>query len=190
MKINRRQALTVASVAAITTALDARSMGSTETNEIEHTKPATTNAEIIRRQNDVLNRGDIAAAVQLYAEDANNNGRAIGRQGLLAVLTDIYTTFPDWHMEIEDLDAVGDDVIVRGNVMGTHKGVGQRPVNGGLLVGVAPTGKSFKVQHIHWFTLKNGLIVQHRATRDDLGMMQQLGLLPAVKRDTSATPNK
>lgn len=43
---------------------------------------------------------------------------------------------------------------------------------------VAPTGKSFSVLHTHWFKLKDGLIVEHRATRDDLGMSRQLGLLP------------
>jgi predicted ester cyclase len=48
-----------------------------------------------------------------------------------------------------------------------------------LLVGVPPTGRSFSVQHIHWFTLASGTIAEHRATHDDIGMMIQLGLLPA-----------
>jgi hypothetical protein len=39
--------------------------------------------------------------------------------------------------------------------------VGIIPVNGGMLVGVPPT---------------------HNATRDDLGMMKQLGLPPAIAR--------
>jgi len=45
-------------------------------------------------------------------------------------------------------------------VSGTHLGVGRLPVNGGLLVGVAPTGKHYSVQHIHWFTLRDGLIIE------------------------------
>jgi predicted ester cyclase len=60
---------------------------------------------------------------------------------------------------------------------GTHRGVSRLPIDGGLLVGVAPTGKQFSVQHIHWYTLKDGLIVEHRASRDDVGMMVQLGLI-------------
>lgn len=84
-------------------------------------------------------------------------------------------------MEIEDLAAVGDAVIVRVSVTGTHKGVGKLHVNGGLMIGVPPTGKSFKVEHIHWYTFKNGLIVEHRGARDDISMMQQLGLLPPEK---------
>jgi predicted ester cyclase len=39
----------------------------------------------------------------------------------------------------------------------------------------------FEVQHIHMYQLRNGKIVEHFANRDDLGMMQQLGLLPAAK---------
>jgi len=36
----------------------------------------------------------------------------------------------------------------------------------------------------------DGLIVEHRASRDDIGMMQQLGLLPAVKRYDLPDPSK
>ncbi len=140
------------------------------------------NVAAIRAHHDLLNKGDVAAAVQYYARDARNHGVPVGRKGLVHVLTDIYTTFPDWRMEIASLDAVGDDVVVRCIVTGTHKGIGKIPVNGGLLVGVPPTGKTFKVQHIHWYTLKDGLIIEHRANRDDIGMMQELGLLPAVER--------
>ena len=142
----------------------------------------TRNVAAVRAHHALLDAGKVAEAVQSFAVDARNHGVPVGRKGLLRVLSDIYTTFPDWRMEIVSLDAVGSDVVVRCIVSGTHKGVGRIPVNGGLLVGVPPTGKSFKVQHIHWYTLKDGLIVEHRANRDDIGMMQELGLLPAVKR--------
>jgi predicted ester cyclase len=71
--------------------------------------------------------------------------------------------------------------VVRCQVSGTHRGIGRLPMNGGMLVGVEPTGKRFEVAHIHWYKLKNGKIVDHFATRDDVGMMAQLGLL---KRET------
>jgi SnoaL-like polyketide cyclase. len=47
-------------------------------------------------------------------------------------------------------------------------------------VGVEPTQKHFEIQHIHWFNLRDGKIVDHYATRDDIGMMRQLGLLPTA----------
>jgi predicted ester cyclase len=148
----------------------------------EHATRSARNAATIRRQNDSHNSGDVAATARYFAEDSRNHGFPVGRKGVERVLTDIHTTFPDWHLEIEDLAAVDDEVILRGIVTGTHLGIGKIPVNGGLLVGVPPTGKRFKAQHIHWYTLKNDLIIDHRANRDDLGMMQHLGLLPAVNR--------
>jgi predicted ester cyclase len=53
--------------------------------------------------------------------------------------------------------------------------------DGGLLKDVPPTGKSFSVQHIHWYRLRNGKVAEHTANRDDVGMMVQLGL---IKRPT------
>ena len=78
----------------------------------------------------------------------------------------------------------GDSVIVRCRVSGTHRGIANRPVNGGLLVGVQPTGKHFQVQHIHWYELRDGRITDHSTSRDDLGMSQQLGLLPSPQGGT------
>jgi steroid delta-isomerase-like uncharacterized protein len=148
----------------------------------------TKNAEIVRRLFDVLNTGDVVAAVQFYAPDALNHGRPVGREGFQRVLSDIHATFPDQHVAIDDLVAVDNAVVIRTTVTGTHTGVGRLPVNGGLLVGVPPTGRRYKVQHIHWHTLRDGLIVEHRANRDDVGMLQQLGLLPTSSSTPSAQP--
>jgi predicted ester cyclase len=141
---------------------------------------AQRNRDVIRQHHERLNRGDVQAAVLDYAEDAKNNGRPVGRDGLRLVLEDIYTTFPDWRMEIVEMVSEGDSVVVRCMVSGTHRGVGKRPVNGAMLMGVAPTQQRFEVQHMHWYRLRDGKIVEHRANRDDIGMMRQLGLLPPV----------
>lgn len=136
------------------------------------------NAAIVRSHHDAINRGDLAAAAAYYAERVTNNGNAVSRDRLLAIMTDNARTFPDWTMRIDRLVAEGDTVVALITVSGTHGGVSQRPVNGGTYVGVPATGKRFSVLHTHWFTLKDGLIVDHRATRDDLGLARQLGLLP------------
>lgn len=102
-----------------------------------------------------------------------------GKRALTDNLEDIFRTFPDWKMEIVELSAEGNSVIVRCRVSGTHRGVATRAVNGALMVGVQPTGKHFQVQHIHWYKVSGGKITGHSTSRDDLGMSQQLGLLPA-----------
>jgi steroid delta-isomerase-like uncharacterized protein len=136
------------------------------------------NEAVVRRHHDAINAGDIAAAAAFYGEVVSNNGHVVDRARLFAIMQDNARTFPDWKMTIERLIARDDEVVALMRVTGTHRGVSQRPVNGGVYLGVAPTGKSFSVLHTHWFKLKDGLIVEHRATRDDLGMSRQLGLLP------------
>lgn len=136
------------------------------------------NEAIIRQHHDAINRGDIAAAAAFYADTVRNNGNIVDRARLFAIMQDNSRTFPDWTMTSDRLMARGDEVVVLMTVTGTHRAVSQRPVNGGVYLGVAPTGRNFSVLHTHWFVLKDGLIVEHRATRDDLGMSRQLGLLP------------
>jgi steroid delta-isomerase-like uncharacterized protein len=145
------------------------------------------NKQVIRAWIDKLNAGDWKAGAEDFAEDTRNFGRSVGRQGVRAVLEDIWTTFPDSHMEIEDMVAEGDSVVLRCKVSGTHRGKGKLPVNGGLLVAVEPTQKHYEIHHIHWFKLRDGKISDHWANRDDLRMMQQLGLIPKSK-ETSSRP--
>jgi hypothetical protein len=52
------------------------------------------------------------------------------------------------------------------------------PVDGGMLVGVQPTGRTFEVQQIHMYRVLDGKIAEHFANRDDIRMIRQLGLLP------------
>ncbi|MGD0192250.1 MAG: ester cyclase [Rhizomicrobium sp.] len=137
------------------------------------------NLAAVRRCHDRWNAGDIDGVLACFDENTRNHGRRVGRTGVGMVVRDILDTFPDLRIQPDHVVAVGDDVIARCTFSGTHKGIGRLPVNGGLLVGVQPTGKHFEVQHIHWYTFASGLIVEHRANRDDIGMMVQLGLLPA-----------
>jgi predicted ester cyclase len=137
------------------------------------------NRKIIRRQIELWESGDLDAIAAFFAEDCFNHGEPAGRAVIREVIDDIWTTFPDWRARVTAIAAEGDDVVVLLEVSGTHLGVGRLPVNGGLLVGVSPTGLAFTAQHIHWYRLRGDEIIDHHATRDDLGMMQQLGLLPA-----------
>lgn len=138
-----------------------------------------SNRQVIREHYEKLARGDWRGAAETFATDARNFGREGGREMILRILEDVYTTLPDWRFEAVDIVAAA-DVVVRSSVSGTHRGVGKLRVNGGMLVGVPPTGKSFTVPHMHWYVMRDGVIIDHFATRDDLGMMQQLGLIAGV----------
>jgi predicted ester cyclase len=135
------------------------------------------NISVVKAYYEAWNRHDMDAAIAYFSAETRNHGRPVGHAGLRMVWADILLRFPDAQQGIIDVLAAGSDVVVLNTYAGTHSGVGRLAIDGGLLVGVAPTNRTFSVQHIHWFTLQGGLIVEHRATRDDIGMMVQLGLL-------------
>ena len=76
------------------------------------------NQEVVRRFLDHINRGDAKAAAAEYATGAKNFDRPVGREGIETRLRDILTTFPDWHMEILEMTAAGEVVVVRCRVTG------------------------------------------------------------------------
>jgi predicted ester cyclase len=138
------------------------------------------NIALIRRVVEAHNRHDWQAAAASFSPDATNHGRPAGRAGMERIYQDIYATFPDFHFELELLLADGDWVTAYYTMSGTHLGAPQLPVFGGLLHGVKPTRRRVIVPNIHLYRIEAGLIIEHRAVRDDLGMMQQLNLLPST----------
>jgi steroid delta-isomerase-like uncharacterized protein len=141
------------------------------------------NRAIAEQFHEAFNRGDLDRAAAFFAEDCKNHGRAVGRAGVRLVLGAIKTNFPDARITTLNSVAEGDWVVVRCNYSGTHRASARLPVDGGMLVGVPPTGRSFEVQHIHMFRMRDGKIVEHFANRDDIGMMRQLGLIPPLPPD-------
>ncbi|HVO27385.1 MAG TPA: ester cyclase [Candidatus Margulisiibacteriota bacterium] len=136
-----------------------------------------SNRQLIQEQWDAFNRGDMVGAAEFFAQDTHNHGQPVGRAGVLAVLKDIQGTFPDVRFEALRYVCEGEWVSVRGMFSGTHRGVSRIPFSNGVLVGVEPTERRFEVQHIHLMRIRDGKIVEHWANRDDVGMMQQLGLM-------------
>lgn len=94
-------------------------------------------------------------------------GAARGPEGIMGVVGWLRSAFPDLAYEIEDSFGSGDRVAIRCTARGTHRGE---------FLGRPPTGRSFAVQQIHLFRVSDGQIAEHWATRDDVGMMHQLGL--------------
>jgi predicted ester cyclase len=77
--------------------------------------------------------------------------------------------FPDLQFTAEDMIAEGDKVAARYTMRGTHQGE---------FMGVAPTGNQIEVTGIDIVRFEGGKMVEHWANSDELGMMQQLGLVP------------
>jgi predicted ester cyclase len=85
--------------------------------------------------------------------------------------------FPDVHFAFEDWIAEGDKVVVRVTYSGTQQGE---------LMGIPPTGKPFSVTGIEIYRFDDGKIIEHWLEVDNLGMLQQLGVVPAPGQATAS----
>jgi predicted ester cyclase len=145
------------------------------------------NKVIIWQMFKAVEQKGFTAQSEFFADQVMNHGISVNRDMVRAILQDILNTFPDVKMTPLHIIAEGDWVVARCMISGTHKGIGQNPfVHEGLLAGVPPTGKGFKTEHIHIFRMEGGLIVEHWAARNDVGMARQLGLLPEEAISTAA----
>lgn len=145
-----------------------------------------TNKELIKRFWLASEHGDRDMMAALWTPNAVNHGGKTtqtqhqppaGQEGLKRVFKSLLTAFPDRKYVIEDVIAEEDKVVCRLTVSGTHQGTPEIPIEGGLLTTMPPTGKTYTVQQIHIFRVENGKIAEHWAARDDLGLMQQLGVI-------------
>ncbi len=98
-------------------------------------------------------------------------GFAPTREGVTAFFRMFIAAFPDLRMTAEDVIAGGDKVVARVRVAGTHKGA---------FMGMPPTGRRIDVQFIDIIRFgDDGLAREHWGVFDQLGMLQQLGAIPA-----------
>ncbi len=91
-------------------------------------------------------------------------------EGLKQFYGGLWSAFPDLHITVEDMVGEGDKVSWRLLVNGTHEAEFR---------GVPPTGRqvTFGAQYI--FRFRDGKIVERWTNFDRLGVMVQLGAVPA-----------
>lgn len=83
--------------------------------------------------------------------------------------------FPDYTETLEDLVGEGAVAVARITFQATHQGD---------LMGIPPTGKRVEVGGMAFLHSTNGQIAEQWAAADMLGMMQQLGVIPASAQAT------
>jgi len=132
------------------------------------------NKDLVRRQFELLSRGDIEGAAGLWANESFNHGRRTDPRGM-AVVYGALRSLQEKHT-LHEMIAEGDWVVVRTTCSGVHASKPEFPVNEGIFSGLEPTGRSYTVQHIHLFRVQNGQLCEHWANRDDLGAARQIGL--------------
>ncbi len=96
---------------------------------------------------------------------------APGVQGICDVIVACRAAFEHLNVTVEDLVAEGDRVAARFTARGIHKGA---------FMGLAPTGKPITMTGIEIFRIEDGRIAELWGEANLLGLMQQLGIAPAL----------
>jgi steroid delta-isomerase-like uncharacterized protein len=136
----------------------------------EHTE---ANKAIARRELDELwLKGNLALVDEFYAPDVLDHplpGQAPGREGLRQTMALINRALPS-EGTVLGLVAEGDTVTRWWTMHGTHEGE---------FMGVPATHKPFTLTGIDVLRIADGKIVEFWHEEDLLGLVQQLGVLPA-----------
>jgi len=132
------------------------------------------NKALLRRFYEAFNKERLAAMDQYctpdYIDHTNPPGVPPTLEGTKMFLSVFLTAFPDMHLMAEQMVAEGDTVMAHAWFSGTHKGEFQ---------GMPPTGKQVKVEAFDMLRIAGGKFAEHWGVFDALGMMQQLGAIPA-----------
>ncbi len=92
-----------------------------------------------------------------------------GLDGQKAFIGMFISAFPDIKMTVEDEIAEGDKVVTRWTAIGTHTGE---------LMGIPATGKQVTMKGVDINRFSGGKNVEHWGQLDQMGLMQQLGVVP------------
>ena len=122
----------------------------------------------------LLSAGDIDGFGDHVADDMIEHEELPGleptKDGVKQWFVTLRAAFPDMRMDVEDLIASGDKVVVRGRFTGTHQGE---------FMGMPATGRSVDLALIDILRFgADGKVAEHWGLLDELGMMQQLGAMP------------
>src|SRR5687768_7776723 len=115
---------------------------------------------------------DAAALAADYADecvvDSPTGGTHSGRESVQSVLDAVFDAFLDQKIRADQLLVDGDHVAQVLSIEGTNMG--------GFL-GLAPSGKRFRIAAVFVYELKNRQIVRERRIYDFTGMLTQIGVL-------------
>ena len=122
---------------------------------------------------EVISKGNLALAHALVAEDlVDHHPRAApGLKGFEQGLLAVRAAFPDWTTTVADMVIEGDEVAARWIGRGTHLGP---------ILGIPPTGRSVVMNEIGILRIAGGKIVEVWRIADELSLLQQLGVVPAL----------
>ena len=136
--------------------------------------PTEENKALVRRfVDEVQSAGNTDAIDEICSSEFVNHSASPGvpsnREGVKRLTAMFRQAFPDSYFTIEDMMAEGDKVATRRTFHGSHQGE---------FMGIPPAGRRVSMGLIDVVRISDGRVVEHWSVGDNLGMMQQLGVIP------------
>jgi steroid delta-isomerase-like uncharacterized protein len=131
---------------------------------------------------EIWNRGNFALVDKLVSPDFRGHSSSPetdtrGAQGYRKYYAGLRTAFPDIHFTIEDQIAEGDRVVTRWTARGTHRAE---------YAGIPATGRSGVIAGVTTDRIADGRATECWTSLDELGLLQQLGVIPRPGTDGEA----
>ena len=140
---------------------------------------------VVRRYNELVEQywrtGDADAFDEVVASDFVHHAPGLppDLEGMKQALPMFRAAFPDMRLTVEEMIAEGDKVVDRVTVRGTHEGE---------LMGIPASGKQVEFMETHISRIADGKIVERWGEWDALGIMQQIGAVPAPGQSEEVGP--
>ena len=145
---------------------------------------AEKNKALVRHfVDEVQSAGNIDALDEICSPDFVNHSAPPGVpsncEGVKQLTAMFRQAFPDSYFTVADMMAERDRVATRKTFHGTHQGE---------FMGILPTGQQVSMGLIDIVRIADGRVVEHWSMGDNLGMMQQLGIVPRPGDMEEANP--
>jgi len=141
------------------------------------------NIKTVRRAIEAFNTGDASNVHEFISPEYINResqshkdsyrSQLRGPGEFIDTVKNLREAFPDLHYEEHEIISQDNRVVFIGNVTGTHTG---------NFFFVPPTGNKISYEAVHTIG-DDRKIIEHRAIRDDLKFMMQLGLVKATSSE-------
>lgn len=147
--------------------------------------------DLCRKSLSIMSTGDLPDFKALFHPDATNREaadeppdcRGTGPAAFYATTLWLRSAFADLRWEIHDAVHSGDTVVLHTTMSGRQIGPFVNYGQDSRVTDAMPSnGRTFAVTQSHWYRLADGLIIEHWANRDDIGMAKQLGWVPPTPR--------
>jgi predicted ester cyclase len=146
--------------------------------EAEEEEQEAKNIKTVNQLREALNTGDVSRVHEFISPEYFNHESQVdpvrsklrGPEEFIDTVKNLRNAFADLHYEEQETIASGDKVIQILTITGKHVG---------NFFGIAaPTGNNISYQGVHIYRIgEDGKIVEHKAIRDDLKSMMQLGIV-------------